>query len=117
MSDQRYIVKEVDEREERLPRWAQDKLASLRMDVRVLEDELRAVQRGVGDDVRWFVRAGLWDGWQPLAENVTIMYRSKSGDIELTFRGNEDHLRVCAEHGTLRITPWAANALQLRTES
>lgn len=114
------MAEEVDEREQKLPVWAKDKLATMRRAVAESRAELAALKNGGAHGPFWLEGWGGKDRWYLPREAGRLMYGKPDGEWELQLTGDlalrpKGFLNINARTSIIAM-PSASNVLLVRNE-
>lgn len=109
-------VRTSDEREAKLPKWAQDELALLRANLKYYQDKVRSVEQGTSGV---YFGSRSMDNRVYIPDNrVTFELPFFEAELDVTREdiGADQHLSIYGPAGTLRIEPRASNVIHVRVK-
>jgi hypothetical protein len=102
----------VDQRESKLPAWAQNELRAARVEARALRRQVADLSREDSLVVANPDRGERDVESINLGDRATVRFTLASGMIDVSLR--DGHLHVDAFTGALAITPWVSNVVHVR---
>lgn len=103
----------------KLPKWAQNRIEVLEMNLASAKKEVEQVYSDNPTDT--FIPSEAYAGGHPrmnLPNKARVEFKPKDGEAIQVHLMYDDHkgIYVTTNRGTLRVTPWAANVVKIYVE-